>query len=452
MNRNLRTVSVCLWLLLCGWMLPAHALDIQQWQLPNGARVLLVSRHNNPIVDIDIAFDAGSRRDEAGKPGVADMANGLLDSGTAENDEEQLKAKISALAVNISSYGELERGGIRIRSLSRADTLHPALALANRILVAPRFDAQVLQREKSRAAASLRQALTRPAYLAGRQLQQLNYPTHPYGYGAHETEASLARIGRDDLVRFHARHYVTNQAVIAMVGDLNRDQADTIARTLLQGLPEQAAALPAVPAVPPAKGQHRRLAHPASQAHIALGLPLIRRDDPDYYALLVGNYILGGGGFDSRLMKVLRDQKGYTYGAASSMNPLAQAGDFSIGFATQKASAEAALADTRQVVADFIANGPTEAELAQAKANIIGGFPLRFDSNAKLLGYLSIIGFYRLPDDFLDRYPERVAALTPEQIRSVWQRRVQPAQLNTVVVGDPDGSLPAAASAPRPAQ
>ena len=426
-----------LWLAVA---LPAQAFDIQRWTSSGGAKVLLVERHDNPIVDIDITFDAGSRRDAPDKIGVADMANGLLDTGTAQDDEEALRVKISDLAVTISSYGELERGGVRIRSLSRADTLNAAAAIANQMLVSPRYDDKVLQREKSRAIAGLRQSLTQPGFLAGRALDTLNYPQHPYGYGARENEASLAAISRADLQRFHAAHYAANNAVIAIVGDLTRAQAQQLAERLLQGLPESAAPLAAVPPVALNKNsRNQRIAHPASQAHIMLGLPVITRDDPDYYALLTGNYILGGGGFDSRLMKVLRDQKGYTYGASSSLSPLQQAGPLTIGFATKKASAEAALADARQVVADFVAQGPTEAELAQAKANIVGGFPLRFDSNAKLIGYLSVMGFYNLPNDFLDAYPAKVEALTTSQIRAAWQRRLNPAQLNTVVVGGNGG-------------
>lgn len=420
--------------------LPAQAIDIQRWTLPSGARVLLVERHENPIVDIDIAFDAGRRRDAPDKIGVADMANGLLDTGTAQDDEETLRVKISDLAVTVTSYGELERGGVHIRSLSKTPTLDAALTIANQMLVHPRYDAAVLAREKNRAVAQLKQNLTQPGFLANRALGALNYPQHPYGYGARESEASIAAITRVDLRRFHARHYTANHAVIAIVGAVSRAQAQSIAARLLHGLPEKGAALPPLP-LPPSLtgGRSKTMIHPASQAYIMLGVPLINRHDPDYYALLTGNYILGGGGFDSRLMKMLRDQKGYTYGASSSLSPLQQNGPFTLSFSTQKASAGDALAAARQVVADFVAHGPTAAELAQAKANIVGGFPLRFDSNAKLIGYLSIIGFYNLPDDFLDAYPGKVTALSRAQIHAAWQRRLPPEKLNTVVVGAADG-------------
>ena len=135
-----------------------------------------------------------------------------------------------------------------------------------------------------------------------------------------------------------------------------------------------------------------------------LGMLLIKRHDPDYYALVAGNYILGGGGFDSRLMKVLRDRHGYTYGVYSNLEPATEAGMFTIAYSTQKKNTKDSLVQAQAVIKQFIEEGPTEEELAQAKANIIGSFPLRFDSNAKLVEYLSIIGYHNLPNDYLEAY------------------------------------------------
>ncbi len=432
-----------LWLAACLFvpMMTAHAIDIQSWHMDNGAKVLLVARHENPLVDIDIAFDAGSRRDTPDKIGAAGFAGGLMDAGAGADDEEALRRRIGDLAIDLASYSGLETAGVRLRSLSQADTLAAAVTLANTVLTQPRYDAAVLQREQDRAVLGLKQSETQPGFLANRALTRLNYPDHPYGYAARETEASIRALTRADLLAFHQGHFVANRAVISMVGDLTRAQAEAIARQLLQGLPEHAAPLPPLPAVKVSTGQSTHLPHPASQAHIAIGLPVFTRDDPDYYALLVGNYTLGGGGFDSRLMHTLRDRHGFTYGVGSGLSPLAQKGPFQLGFSTQKARSTEALAATRQVLADFIQQGPSEAELQQAKANIIGGFPLRFDTNQKLLGYLSVMGFYDLPLSFLDDYPAKVAALTPADIRAAWQRRIRAEDLNVVVVGGTPGPV-----------
>lgn len=428
------------WLFLLAALLPlaaaAENVPIQRWQTEGGTRVLFVERRDNPIVDINIAFDAGSVRDSADKIGVAGFTAALMDTGTRRLDEEALHERGSDLAVSLASYGGTERAGVALRSLSKPEVLDSAVALMRDILAEPRFDPAVLRREQDRAAASLKQNLTRPQYLIGRAAAELNYGSHPYGYSARSSERLIRAVSVADMRAFHRRHFTRRNAVVAIVGDVGRERAEAIVAQLTRDLPA-GTALPALPEPPARGGGQRHLPHPESQTHIRLTLPLIRHNDPDFYPLLVGNYILGGGGFDSRLMQTLRDRHGYTYGVSSDLSPMNQAGPFSIGFATEKANAAAALAATRQVLADFIAQGPTEAELAQAKANLIGSFPLRFDTNAELTGYLVQIGFGHLPDDFLTRHPAAVAALSTEDIKQAWQRRLQAEKLNTVSVGAP---------------
>lgn len=164
-------------------------------------------------------------------------------------------------------------------------------------------------------------------------------------------------------------------------------------------------------------------------------MPVLRRDDPDYFPLLVGNYVLGGGGFDSRLMKEVRDKRGLTYGVSSHFSPMEQAGEFEIALSTRNAQADTALKVVEDTVAQFIAEGPSEDELAQAKRHIIGGFPLRLDSNLKLMGYVSMLGQYDLPNEWLNRYPDKVAAVTLAQVRDAWKRRLSLAALSQVRVG-----------------
>ena len=413
----------------------SHNINIQRWQMDNGAKVLLVERHELPLVDIDVAFDAGTRRDAANKIGVADYAGALMDMGAGDLSEEDIRKQSSDLAVTVASYAGLERSGVRIRSLSEAKTLQPTLALANTILTQPRYEAAVLKREQDRSVLSLKQNETNPQFLGNRAMTRLNYPKHPYGYSAWENEKTIRAIKVADLQRFHAQYFRPQTAVISIVGDLNRSQAEQVAATLLAGLPQDKIALAPIAAVPVKGGQTTTIAHPASQAHLALGLPVFTRDDPDYFPLLIGNYTLGAGGFDSLLMQELRDKRGYTYGASSSLEPLQQKGEFSINMSTKKASAADALKVSKEVVSQYVAQGPTEAQLQQAKANIIGGFPMRFDTNAKLLSWLGTIGFYNLPSDYLDTYTQKVNALTTEQIREAWQRRIKVNDLNVVVVG-----------------
>jgi len=204
----------------------------------------------------------------------------------------------------------------------------------------------------------------------------------------------------------------------------------------LEGLPAQAAARSEIPEIPNNAGRRQDIPFDGKeQASVVMGLPLIVRQDPDRYALVVGNYILGGGGFDSRLMKKLRDEKGLVYGVSSSLSPMTRKGPFSIAFSTKKDSAEDALAAARAVLADFIAEGPTEAELKQAKDNIVGSFPMTFDTNAKTVAIAANVGANDLPLDYYDTYTAHIEAVTAEQVREVWHRRLNPQELNVVVVG-----------------
>jgi zinc protease len=220
------------------------------------------------------------------------------------------------------------------------------------------------------------------------------------------------------------------------MGDVGRDEAAAIAEALTAPLPAAAADAPVLPPVPPLeKGEMRWITHPATQSHIMMGGPGIRREDPDYFALFVGNHILGGGGFNSRMTDEVRQKRGLAYSAYSYFSPLLREGPFVVGMQTKGEQAKEALAVARKVVTDFVALGPTAKELAAAKQNIIGGFPLRIDSNRKIHEYLAVIGFYRLPLTYLDDFVGKVERVTSEQIKAAFQRRVHPDRLVTVVVG-----------------
>jgi zinc protease len=171
---------------------------------------------------------------------------------------------------------------------------------------------------------------------------------------------------------------------------------------------------------------------------VLLGQAALARDDPDYFPLLVGNYILGGGGFVSRLMTELRSKHGLAYSVYSYFYPFAQRGPFQVGLQTRRDQANEALKRVRDVIAEFVARGPTETELKAAKKSLVGGFPLRIDTNRKLLEQLAVIAFYRLPADWLDTYPARLEAVTLDQVRGAFARRIAPDKLATVVVGATD--------------
>jgi zinc protease len=244
----------------------------------------------------------------------------------------------------------------------------------------------------------------------------------------------VAKIERADLVQFHRTHYVAGNAVVSILGDVSRAEAEAIAIRLTEALPGGAPPAP-LAAVALPRRDLVKVAHHATQSHIRVGLPAMKRDaGPDYFALLVGNYTLGGGGFVSRLMKEVREKRGYAYSVYSYFSPRVLEGPFEIGLQTKREQAGDALKVVEDVLADFLAKGPTAEELAAAKKNLVDGQALRIDSNAKLLGYLSLIGFYGLPPDYLDQFPRKVAAVTRDDVKSAFNRYVKPEHLVTVIV------------------
>ena len=235
---------------------------------------------------------------------------------------------------------------------------------------------------------------------------------------------------------------------MSIVGDLSRAEAEAIAARLTAGLPAGEALPAGTNATLPAR-QTIRVPHPAAQAHIAVGQPGIRRGDPDFFPLLVGNYILGGGGFVSRLTSQVREQRGYAYSVYSYFAPQRDVGPFQIGLQTKGSQADDALRVVSSTLDEFLAKGPTEAELQAAKDNLINGFALRLDSNRKMLEQVAAIGSFGLPLDYLDTWRDKVRAVSVAQIRDAFRRHVSPEHLVTVVVGgDGDKAAPRNGSAP----
>lgn len=408
---------------------------IEHWVAPSGARVYFVETQALPLLDIQVDFGAGSAYSPSGKAGTAGLARGLLDAGAiidgAELDEEKIAARWVDLGARFGGSVDTDRASVSLRTLSDPAQRVPALALLQALLAKPTFPAAAVEREKGRAIAAIREAETRPDAIVSKRFTQAIYPGHPYGVVS--TVESVGAVSRDDLAAFHNAHYGARNVAVSIIGAVSRAEAEAIAEQLTAGLPGAGAPAPLPPVAMPERSTVR-VPHPAAQSHIHVGLPAIRRGDPDFYPLLVGNYILGGGGFVSRLMKEVREKRGYAYSVYSYFSPSKLEGPFQIGLQTKRDQAGAALGVVETVLGEFLAKGPTEKELAAAKKNLVDGMALRIDSNAKLLGYLSVIGFYGLPLTYLDDFPGKVGAVTPAEVRAAFARHVKPEHLVTVIV------------------
>ncbi|BCB28515.1 peptidase M16 [Sulfurimicrobium lacus] len=411
-------------------------LPIQHWQSANGARVYFVESHGLPLLDVSVDFDAGTRRDTAEKAGLANLTSHMLDLGANGMSEEDISRRLADVGAQLGATIDPDRAGMSLRTLSSTRERTQSLDLMTKILQQPDFPATALEREKARVIAALQEEDTQPGPIGQKAFQAALYGNHPYGLpGAGKVE-TVSKLQRQDLLDFFHQHYVSESAVIAIVGDVSRTEAAAIADQLSAGLPHANGTLPPLPAVTPlSQAETIRLPHPASQSHILLGVPGMSRSDPDYFPLFVGNYILGGGGFASRLTEEVREKRGLAYSVYSYFIPLAQPGPFQIGLQTKRDQATEALDITRATLRRFVADGPTADELRHAKQNLIGSFPLRLDSNRKILGYLSLIGDYRLPLDYLDQFPKNVDKVTLMDVKSAFQRHVDPKTMVTVIVG-----------------
>lgn len=432
------------WLMLClVWASGSvsAALPIEHWTQPNGARVYLVRSDSLPMLDVQIDVDGGSRRDPPAQAGLAAATALLLTQGVQASpagpalDENAVVEAWADLGAQFGASAGSDRLSIQLRTLTQPDVLDAAVALASRQLAAPAWADPVWARERARLTAAWREAQTRPDTWAGRRFADAVYRSHPYGQEARpETWAAIDTAALRDFYRRHARPC---DARITLVGALDRASATHVVDRLLAGWANHGCtALPAVPEVAPLTRPERvQLPFAAAQAQVLVGQPGIARDDPDFLAILVGNHILGGGGFTSRLMQELREKRGLTYGVFSQFSPGRHAGAFSVSVQTRPDQADQAVELIHSELRRFVEQGPTEQELAEAQAALVNGFALRLDSNRKLLDTVAALAWHGLPLDYLDRWTAQVGAIDRDRIVRAWQRVLHPDRLVTVVVG-----------------
>jgi zinc protease len=424
--------------------LPALAgIPIQHWTLPSGVQVYLVESHSIAMVDMQIDFDAGARRDPKEKAGLASVTAGMASKGVMAAgadpalDENALSEAWADLGASFRASASADRTGFYLRSLTYPDLLGKAITLAARQIGQPAFPEAIWLRERERLVASLKESDTRPATVAARAFAAAVYGSHPYGFEM--TEKTLSVIGVADMKAMYADLIRPCRAKVSIVGAVTRAQVQELLGVLFSRLPAGAGTCAPLPALPEVqsldKPMEQRIPFDSAQAHVLMGQPGYKRDDPSFFAFTVGNYILGGGGFVSRLTAEVREKRGLSYSVYSYFSPGLHAGAFTVGLQTRPDQASQALAVSREVLERFVADGPTESELAAAKGNLVGGFALLIDSNQKLLGNVANIAWNRLPLDYLDTWTHQVERVTVADIRAAFARVLQPSRMVTVIVG-----------------
>ena len=435
--------SCCVIILVFGLLQSAQAiLPIKKLDSVKGAKAYLVQTQALPMLDIEISIDAGDRFDPTGKSGLASMTAELMNYGARSSkgalSEAQIADEIADLGANFGISVGGERAVIRIRSLSRKDLRDRVVQLASAMLSAPTYDAKILEREKQRAITGLLEAETKPESVLERRFRKSVYGNYPLSESP--SVKSVGSVSVSDLARFHQQFYRGDRIIVSIVGDVSPAEANEIVEVLLKNVPQSGAAIPALPQferspIEPLASRQIYIPFDSQQAHIAMGMTAITRSNPDYFPLIVGNYILGGGGFVSRLMSEVREKRGLAYSVFSYFAPGKDTGIFQAGLQTKGDQATLALEVMNSTIANFIANGATPSELQAAKANLVNGFPLRIDNNRKLLDNVSSIAWNDLPLDTLETWTTKVDAVTLEQVSAAFQKYLAMDRMKIVVLG-----------------
>ena len=406
---------------------------IQDWQTSGGSRVLFVTAPSLPMIDLRLVCDAGSARD-GNQGSLALMTNNLLFSGAGKLNADAIAAGFDDLGAQVGSSVGNDMASLRLRSLSDADHLQPALALFATVVGEADYPADDFERERKNLLIGLQQEKQNPGALAQRAFYGAAYGDHSYATMASGTQQSVEALTRNDLVAFKQKYYTSANCLVVMVGDLERSQAAAIAERITAGLAAGDRAAP-LAAVANNSADFQQITHPSQQTHVLIGQPAVSRGDADYFPLFLGNHVLGGSGLLSRISKEIREKRGLAYSAYSYFSPLRQQGPYVMGLQTRNDQAEQAAQLLREELIKFLKEGPNKKELHAAKENLTGGFPLRIDSNGKIIGYLAVIGYYDLPLNYLDTWVDRINVITSEQVRDAFARHIDLERLVEIRVG-----------------
>lgn len=410
-------------------------LNIANWTTRNNIPVYFVSARELPMIDISVTFRAGSAY-SPNQPGVASLTNIMLGEGTKNYDTEEISEIFESIGAEYSSSAGRDSAELSLRSLVESSKLTSALKIYLDILANPNFPNKSFNRVKNNAIESLKLAEQYPETILNKTFFQNIYNEHPYAVPIDGNIETVSKITRDDLLSFYTKYYVTGNAMITMVGDFDINQAKEVAEQISQNIKPgmKSNNLPEVTKLADSYKQH--VDFPSTQTHILVGGIGIKRDDPDYFALQVGNHVLGRMPLTSKLFKNVRIEKGLAYSVYSSFVAMQGAGPFLINMQTRNEKADEALQTTIATLTDFINNGPSQEELEMAKQNLMGSFPLSISSNSKKLSVISTIGFYNLPLDYLDTYIGNINKVTVEDVKMAFNRHVNLNKLAIVTVGN----------------
>lgn len=409
-------------------------LDIQFWTTPEGAKVFFAQTKGLPMLDIQLNFDAAASRD-GDKHGLASLTSSLLGTATKYHNEEQIINAFESVGAQFSASSLKDMSIVSLRTLTRQSILKKSLDTFTEVVSQPSFKQTYLTRAKRQTYRAIEAAKQSPANIASLAFDKAVFANHPYAHAKIGTQESVKKISLNDLKRHYQQFYVAKNLTIALVGDISKAQAKQVARQISHGLNVGQKAKTNLMASPLEQSQTIHIEFPSKQTHLLIGQTGINRTHPDYYPLYLGNHIFGGSGLTSILSGEIREKKGLAYSAYSYFSKMQSNGIFMMRMQTKNEQALEAKNIAIRTLKNFINNVIDSQKLQDGKDNIIGGFALETASNANILTYLSIIGFYDLPLDYLSSFTDKIKNIKAEDIQRSYGNLIDMNKLIVLSVG-----------------
>ncbi len=432
----MRIFSACILTLMIGLSqtTTASTFQTEKWLTKNGVRVVFYPAMEVPMLDVSLAFAAGSAYDGT-QFGLSALTNRVMNQGNAGQDANEIAESLADVGAQYKADINRDMVIFSLRTLVAKEALTKAGNTFAQIINHPDFPDHAFSREKKQQLMAIEQRQESPEEVAHLHFFQTLYQQHPYAHPVNGTAETVNAINMSQVIEFNKRYYVAKNAILVMVGAINSETAHQLADQLTQELPEGQPAPPIPKAAQLTQAETINISFPSSQTVIRLGQIGIDHHDPHYFPLLVGNYILGGGALVSRLAIEVREKQGLTYGIDSQFVPMSGKGPFLISLSTKNKQAQDALSIIQNVLRTYIDKGPSDQEMNAAKQYLTGSFPVSLSGNRSIANILLRMAFYHLPEDFLDTYTARINAVTSEQVKQAFKQQINPDKLLLVTVG-----------------
>jgi zinc protease len=433
MKMKIITIAVSILFSVCTYA-SSFTFPVKKWKTSAGIPVVFYEAKEVPMLDISIAFAAGSAYDGAAF-GLSALTTGLLNEGNGGLSSGEIAQRLADTGAQFQSSTSRDMTVLMLKTLTAKEFLDKATSIFSLIIAHPDFPQAAFTREQNQQLVGISQKDESPELVAEKMFYKLLYKTHPYAHPIDGEKSTVANLKLEDVKTFYKKYFVANNAIIVLVGAIDKNTAHQLAEKLTKDIPTGKKAEKITQAPPLTEEVNIEVKFPSSQTVMRVGQVGIDYHNPNYFPLTVGNYILGGGTLVSLLSTEVREKRGLTYGIYSQFISMPGLGPFLISFSTKTTQANLAMDIMRKTLKQYIDNGPSDLELTAAKKYLIGSFPLSLSSNKSIAELLLRIAFYQLPDDYLETYIERINQVTKESIKKAFSETVHPNKMLQISVG-----------------